>query len=144
MVNFSTWSEWHAWVRRSYIRYDAAPIPFDTAPITHSQMEDFLWRANCRSRATCEAIIKRTAETRRWPTSASEHAYFLARRLEYAMELLSVLGGHGRDAAAVDPPHAPPQTILPWLLIDAWETCGWRRWVDQLLAGHEKKIGLRA
>ena len=145
MKPMKTWGDWHTWARRSYSRYDPAPFPFNTHLIPQSEMEDLLWRANCQSRQGCEQTIQRLGDSGRWPPSATENAYFLARRLEYAMEILTVIGTWIPEEPnyAVPPPQAPPRIILRWLLRDAWEACGWRRWMVQFLAGHEQRFGLR-
>jgi len=145
MKPIKTWDDRHTWARRSYIRYDPAPFPFDTQPMSQPEMKDFLWRANCQFRPGCEQAIQRLADTGRWPPSASENAYFLARRLEYAMEILTVISARIPEEPhhAVPPPQAPQSVIFRWLLRDAWESCGWNRWLTQFLAGHERKIGLR-
>lgn len=116
--------------------------------MTEDEMKDFLYKIEGECARDVDAIIMQFAERGRWPNNALDYAYFLARRIEYAMEILSVLGslvheqrGESMTFVAhevVPPPTARPDIIVRWLLLICWEY-GRSHWIDRFILSAGRK-----
>jgi hypothetical protein len=87
--------------------------------MTHEEMKNFLYKIERQFAPEVDATVRRFAETGRWPNGAWNHGYFLARRIEYAMEVLSAMDMHiyadPRTMVWHEPVPAPqafPETIV--------------------------------
>jgi hypothetical protein len=142
-----TWGDWHTKLRKRWLDWQNARFP-NTRPMTEGQMKVFLYNTEREYSREVDAIVLRFAQRGRWPNNASNHSYFLARRIEYAMEILSALDSTMYDQQAegmsfvphqpVPPPQARPDIIVRWLLVNCWET-GRRHWIDQFILSAAKK-----
>jgi hypothetical protein len=116
--------------------------------MTEGEMKKFLYRIERQYAGEVDAIVKRFAKSGRWPGDSWGHSYFLARRIEYAMEILSVLGlvvyEHTSPESPmiplepVPPPQARPDIIVQWLLLTCWEF-GRSHWIDRFILSGARK-----
>jgi hypothetical protein len=142
-----TWGDWHTKLRRKWLDWRHARFP-DTDPMTEDEMKVFLYNIEREHAREVDAIIMRFAERGRWPNNASSHSYFLARRIEYAMEILCALGSIVYDQPAEGMPFvahepvplskAPPDIIVRWLLLACWES-GRDHWIDRFILSAGRK-----
>jgi len=137
-----TWGDWHTKLRRKWIEWQHARFP-DTNPMTEGEIKNFLYNIEREYVRELDAIVMRFATRGRWPNNAWDHSYFLARRIEYAMEILTALRSSVYDQATegipfvvhnpVPPPQARPDIIVRWLLITCWDYAGRNHWIDQFI-----------
>jgi len=110
--------------------------------MTEKEMRSFLGRIEREFAPEVDLVILKYAKTGRWPPNSSEHAYFLARRIEFAFWILSIMSMPiFLDKLQFDPvpdPTAPPTIIIQWLLKDAWEIFGRSQWIDHFLSDMSK------
>jgi hypothetical protein len=102
-----------------------ARFPYDTPPLTSDQLHDLVSEAHREHHSAVDRAILEFAASGFWPSDASLHAYFLAKRLEFANCILMDL-----ISGPVPPPQAPREAILRWLLIDCWMIHGCRSVVN--------------
>lgn len=143
-----TWGDWHTLLRKKWLCWQSARFP-DTDPMTAQEMRQLLFKSERQHVAAVEKVIEQFAGTGRWPWGSSEHRYFLSRRIEYAMEILSALGllvyGHDNSSdpsliTAHEPvmPPTQPEIIAKWLLRDCWEWFGRERWIDKFILARSR------
>lgn len=141
-----TWGGWHTKLRAKWLNWSHARFP-DTDPMTETEMKDFLFKIERKYAEETDAVVMKFAASGRWPAGSWEHAYFLARRVEYAMEILAVLGTIVYERTDTYPwptyepvprPAARPEIIVRWLLIDCWEF-GRSHWIDGFILSGGKK-----
>lgn len=144
-----TWGDWHEKLRKKWLNWRFAGFP-DTDPMTEGEMKQFLYRIERQYAREVDAIVTRFAKSGRWPADSWNHSYFLARRIEYAMEILSVLGLLVYEHTSLEspmialepvpPPQARPEIIVQWLLLTCWEF-GRDHWIDRfILSGARKSV----
>lgn len=144
-----TWGDWHDLIRSKWVRWRESGFP-DTDPMTAEEMRILLFRIEREHAGTVTEIVEKFALTGRWPWGSREQAYFLARRIEYAMEILSAIGlivfehDNSHDPPRivnhmpVPLPTARPGIIVSWLLRDCWEMCGRDRWIDRFILARSR------
>jgi hypothetical protein len=143
----ASWGDWHTKLRKKWLDWQYSRFP-DTDPMTEREMKAFLYKVEREYAHEVEAIILRFAECGRWPNNSRAHSYFLARRIEYAMEILAALGSFVYEQPIaetpfvahepVPPPTARPAIIVRWLLLDCWEY-GRSHWIDRFILSAGRK-----
>jgi hypothetical protein len=120
-----SWKAIRREVLRNWKPWMKARFPYDTPPLTRNQLCEFVSEAHREHASAVERAILEFAASGFWPSDASEHAYFLAKRLEFAnLILMDLISG------PVPPPQASREAIMRWLLIDCWMTHGCRSAVN--------------
>lgn len=110
--------------------------------MTAEEMRDFLSRIERQFAPEVDRVVMKYADTGRWPPGSYEHAYFLARRVEFAFWILAIISTRvyvdQLEFEPVDPPTAPHGIIVKWLLKDAWEFYGRAQWIERFLLAKSK------
>jgi hypothetical protein len=144
-----SWGDWHTLLRTKWVKWSRANFP-DTDPMTAGEMEKLLFKIEREEAPEVEIVIERFAESGRWPPGSREHSYFLARRIEYAMEILTAMTLTSFETDPTNPsgpylqrypvphPTAPPERIVRWLLKDAWDMLGRSRWINSFILARSR------
>jgi len=137
-----TWRDWRDEFQGKAIELAEARFPRDTPPLSALEITHFLRVVEAETSKThLELIIRQYAQHGTWVTSLTKaERYFLLKRLEYAVDILSLLvdsipSRTGDLRQAVPEPPPARDVLATWLLIRAWETLGRNHWIDECVLG---------
>jgi hypothetical protein len=135
----TSWEAIRREVLRSWRPWMKARFPHNVSGLSsHALREQVSQAFNETNWAVCEAVHV-FAMTGFWPLDASKYKYFLAKRLDFANQiLLCVIHG-----PSIPPPQPSREAIFRWLLIECWELHGWRCSVNSLEADESRDAIIR-